>query len=704
MPRAGGLPPAVVAAPASPGTAGNSQAAVTPADGQGFTPAGQQGAPQQPAGPAQGQQGAPQQGQAGAAGQGAQGAAGAQGPAGAQGAAAGQPPEPSAPEVLAALEQQFAEEFSKPVVAANGNVYMERRKPVLRDGKLVLELVLVAKIDVKTGRIGLNKQFIEAQKPKRSPNAKLVKIEDRFFWQTPTKTADGQLVAKLEPASEAELQQAQIEAQQQQVAAEADEKNRSSVEWLKRLGTTSQLMKTTAYTGMFIDGLAQGPNPITGRSGGSWLFGYQILQMLDGQAKGELLPKWLKSGPIGTGLEWALQGYYMLDTQYHVGVLKQYMPRTAAVMSAFTAPTRAVIRGVAGLGKQGWAASAPGPMTGPATPLAPPPVLGGVGGEAMAALAKGAANAAKVGGVDPMQQGIKQLASEMSTGVVRAVGATDDAAVLVQQGGKTAVQLVPKNMLYEAGRMAEPKMGGLLDVRSSIDRVANGAIASLRPALQTLAIGGSIAGTLMAGMNMSLNLRTRGPQSLIMERDGRGSLFGLLSSGTFLGMQMLPKILPALLAAGDPRVRVAMSALNLAGNVFGGLSMLNYTGLFGDGGYLDHDAVRAAFLIPPLTPIGLFSMWMKRREKAKEETKARIEQNQKRALETVTRMRQQAATQLQATGQIQGATVQPDGTIVLPTGISDDLSKPDAVPQSAAVPADVANNVRIAATARPPVR
>ena len=95
-------------------------------------------------------------------------------------------------------------------------------------------------------------------------------------------------------------------------------------------------------------------------------------------------------------------------------------------------------------------------------------------------------------------------------------------------------------------------------------------------------------------------------------KQGRSVLFGFLGSAAFLGMMLLPSVAPSLGAAAP----VVSAAMNVASNVFQGVSMLSYSGLFGEGGYLDHDAVRAAFLVPPLTPIGLAAMWMKRKEKA----------------------------------------------------------------------------------------
>jgi hypothetical protein len=171
---------------------------------------------------------------------------------------------------------------------------------------------------------------------------------------------------------------------------------------------------------------------------------------------------------------------------------------------------------------------------------------------------------------------------------------------------------------------------------------------------------------------------TRGKNVLIDTQQGRGAALGALTSAAFLGMYALPMILPGLGLAA-PAIMAASSAINIAQNLLGGVQLLNSYGLFGGeqgkAGFLDNDAVRGAFLIPPLTPIGAFAFWMKNKKKKQAEEAAKLEAAQKLAVEKIKQQREMAKLQLQSTGQIAGAVQGPDGSITVNTGVPNDPAK-----------------------------
>ncbi len=149
-------------------------------------------------------------------------------------------------------------------------------------------------------------------------------------------------------------------------------------------------------------------------------------------------------------------------------------------------------------------------------------------------------------------------------------------------------------------------------------------------------------------------------------------------------MYLLPMALPAL-GVAMPAVAAASSAINIAQNVLGGVQLVNSYGLFGGeqekNGFLDNDAVRAAFLVPPLTPIGAFAFWMKSRRKKALDEAAKLKAAQAVAVARVKQQREMAKLQLQAGGQVAGAVQGKDGSIVVPTNVPNDLSVLAAEPR-----------------------
>jgi hypothetical protein len=420
--------------------------------------------------------------------------------------------------------------------------------------------------------------------------------------------------------------------------------------------------------------------------------GYMVLQMLDAQVDGKLLPQWMKTGPIGTALEWGIQGWYMLDMGRDINVLANAMPRTAALMKAFTAPTRAVLGGItsalkgaaaATLPKAAGAAAVSGAATGAMTSMTG---RAGMVGEAMAAAHAAGQAAAGASRAGAMGAAVGELGQQLGTGQATVVGAAtmlngapnplaDYHAIMNSEG---ALQLVPKDAVLEGAKMVTPPLQGGAKLQTGISNGINGAFKSIAPFLKTLQVGGAIFGTIANGMQMVSVAQNQGAKSLITTRDGRSALFGFLGSATFLGMMALPLAAPALGAS----IGVAASAMNIASNVFSGISMLSYAGLGGEGGFLDHDAVRAAFLIPPLTPLGLAAMWLKRRETDAKKKAEAAQAQQQAAAQALQQQRQQAEAQLQAGGVPAGGQKLQDGSVLVQTGVASDLSSVGGAPES----------------------
>jgi hypothetical protein len=580
---------------------------------------------------------------------------------------------------LAALEQAFGDDYGKPIVAADGNVYMPMGKPDVVGEKLAIRYVLVAKIDASTGKMIVNQEFAKKAQNKRDPKAKLTQIEDQWFWQTFQKSEDGQLVSKLDPASEEDVKNAQLQSQQQQAQEGMQSWNQQRSDWLQKLGQASLLMRVGGYGGQMVNQLYEGPNPITGKGTANWASGYMVLQSLDAVSGGKLLPAFMKSGTkTGIALEWLTQAYFSLDMGYQLQTLGAALPRTAAVMRTLSAPTTAVLKGVRSLAGGVYAATAPVTAAGQAVQGAAvssniASLVGfGPTAEAFAQIQKNAA--ASAGGVPKeILASMKGLAGEVlqpGTGaqVVGTGSLAGNVAIMTKEG---TLQMVPKDLLKLGAKEAMPKPSGLLAAREGVNNVIHGGLASLRPAIKPLMTGASVLGMVSSLMNLQFITKNYGVDSLYKMKDGRGALLGMLSSASFLAM-MVPAV------ATLPQANVIFAGLGLASNIFGGLSMLNYAGVFGEGGYLDHDGVRAAFLIPPLTPVGLFAMWMKRREKAAVKEKAALEANKTKAVQTLQQVRGQAEQTLQSGGQLAGAKKLEDGSIVIETGVPNDLSKPVA--------------------------
>lgn len=577
---------------------------------------------------------------------------------------------------LAALEERFGEDYGTPLIAANGSVYMESREPDVKDGKIVLRYALVGRIDQQSGKLVLNPAFLDAQKSKKPPGAKLVKVDDSYFWQVMAKGEDGQITARMVPVSQAELQAMAANMQQQEAQTQQEAWNKNRIDWIQKLGEQSSLMKTVGYAGGLVNSLSQGPDPYTGKPQTHWYTGYMVLQMLDARADGKILPQWMKSGPVGTALDWGLQGLFALDIGRDLATLGTAFPRTASLMRAFTAPTRAVLRGVVNIGKGAAAATAPASAAaGAATAGAAAASNLGMAAQAMGATTSAATGAAGAAGASSsaIQGALTGLGKSLRTGghgLVGAGGLADKAALM--SAADNSLSLVPKGAVHAAMKATETPLTGALKVQSAVSNGVMGALSALKPFLRTLQVGGSIFGAVAGALNIGYTIKNGGYKSLVTTQQGRGAVSNFVASSAFLGMLALP-VLAGPLGIGAGALSVGYAALNVASNVFSGISMLNYAGLFGDGGWLDHDGVRAAFLIPPLTPVGLYAMWMKRRKRDEEAKAKQLEQAKQTMQQTVASIRKQSAGQLQEAGSVSGAVQQDDGSLIVPTQLPNDL-------------------------------
>jgi len=549
---------------------------------------------------------------------------------GAQGAAEGPAADGSLPveQALKALEQVLggAEgEYGAPIIAADGSVYMEKRRPSVVNGNYALSYVLVGRIDKATGRMKINPAVLEEAKAKAGPQKKLVKVDDQYVWQTFTKGEDGKVTAEVVPATEQELAayQQQMQAQQAKQAAEAKLQGRG--DWQQKIGTVAQQMGLFGSAGSFVTQLSNGPNPYTGRPSAGWISGWILAQRLNGKAEGKLLPKWLQSGPVATAIEWGVQGWSMLDMGNDVRTLRTYLKGTP-----------------------------------PGTP--PPPLTNPNAVKDL--IAKGHHPAV----ADAMQT----LGKDLRDGTLQMVDGSANAAVLNTKLG--AVQLVPKSDLHTAFEATETAKSAGLKLRGNIDNGIIKGFGLFEKLIQPAMIGATALGLVSSVLGVRSLVDTKGKGVLLDTQQGRGAVLGAASSGAFLGMYLLPMALKGL-GVAVPAIAAASAAVNIVSNVLGGVQMLNSYGLFGENGFLNNDALRAAFLIPPLTPIGAFAFWMKARKKRKDVEAAQVKAAEKVAVERIAQQREMAKLQLQQAGTVSGASVGKDGSVSVATGVPQDPSK-----------------------------
>jgi hypothetical protein len=543
-------------------------------------------------------------------------------PAGQAGAA--QAP-PTAEQVLASIMQELGPEFFDPIVAADGTIYVQRKTLDSSTGQRALSYFVAGKIDKATGKLmpsdAMMKLVDAKQKDGGEAKRVLVKVGDQWVWQTFGKDEAGKpIVTDMAVASEQEV--AAYQQQQQAAAAKqaAQAGLQDNADWQRKLGTVAGSMGLFGSTGQFLNALSAGPHPLTGKSRSGWLQGWFLATRLNGQAQGKLLPSWVTSGPAATALEFGLQAYGMLDVPNDVRILRDF-------------------------------------FAGKSLPAVNPNAM-----QQLVAAGQHPATASA----------LTQLGGELREGTMRMVEGTENAALLNTKLG--AAQLVTRADLHAAYNATDPVQSSGLKLKGNIDTGITKGLGLLSKLIQPAMMGASALNLVSSVIGIKNTVATQGAKILVDNQQGRGMAVGALNSAVFLGMYLIPMAMKGL-GALDPTIAAASSALNIAQNVIGGVQMLNSHGLFGGEGILNKDAVRAAFLIPPLTPLGAFAFWMKSRKKKQDDEAAKLEAAKKLAVERITQQREMAKLQLQSTGQIAGAVQGPDGSILVPTNVPNDLSQ-----------------------------
>jgi hypothetical protein len=566
-----------------------------------------------------------------AAGQGFQ-PAGASAPAGQGGAAQAGPAAGSAPAAipadkgLAAFAQMFGDSFGEPIVAPEGTVYAPAKGVSKSGGKLAVQYIKIGTIDKASGNITFTPEVLaKIQDASQKSERKLVKIDDQYVYETFVTGEDGsQKVAKIEKATEEELKAEQAKQQQAQAEQAAKEKAADNEDWSQKLGQVGQVTGLFGTVGQFVQGLSQGPDPRSGRAGASWLSAYMVANRLNSQSGGKLLPSWFTSGPVSIALDTLVTGYGFLTTGKD-------------------------LRDV-----------------GTALGMAPPlPAVRPMGDVVKDLVAKGSTAAdAKM---------LAELGTSLRTGPNSLIPADESAIAMrgVDQATGRLSELgtsrIPTKVVNQAFNATDPE-GAFLTakLKNSVDGHVNNGIGALGklvgPAMMVTSGISAVTGV----MNVRSIAKKYGVGTLFDTSAGRQALGGAVSSTLYLAMQALPKLLPTM--AATPMMGI-MGGLNIITNVISGVTFLDRYGLFGDKGFLNHDAIRAAFLIPPLTPIGALAFVMKNRKEKKEAEAKQLEAAKKLQVQQLQQQLKLAQLQLQQSGTISGATKNADGSITFSTGV-----------------------------------
>ncbi|MCZ4495917.1 MAG: hypothetical protein JWM25_500, partial [Thermoleophilia bacterium] len=439
--------------------------------------------------------------------------------------------------------------------------------------------------------------------------------------------------------------------------------------------------------GQVASGLAAGPNALTGKPGSNWMSAWFLAQRINGKTEGKLLPTWLTSGPVATGIEWALQGYQFLDLGKDIATVKNYINKT---------PLPAVNPdALAYLTKRGMDATNGAALVQLGTEIRNPGLLNpAVLGSAASQLVDGT-------GRPVLLRSVVETAKDAAGNAVR-----DSAGKLVLQTN-TGLTMVPKaEDLHKAIAATDPIQSKGLNVKNAIDSGMGKGLGMLRGLIQPAMIGASALSLISSTMTVKSMVEKNGAKSLVNTQQGRGAALGAISGAGFLGMYLVPMAMEALKVA-NPAVAAASAAINIGSTILGGVQMLNSYGLFGGEGFLNKDAFRAIFLIPPLTPLGAFGFYMKHKKEEAEKANAKLEAAQKYAVAQVQQQREMVKLQLQNGGSVAGATPAADGSINVTTSIPTDMSLlvrqlNGQVPTAAAPPAAAAAPAAAPATAAAP--
>jgi hypothetical protein len=339
-------------------------------------------------------------------------------------------------------------------------------------------------------------------------------------------------------------------------------------------------------------------------------------------------------------LEWAIQGYGMLDMGNDIRNISNYLKKTPPEL----------VNGAAKelLMKQGMAAPMAAALEGLGKelrlPLDPKTV-----GSAASQLVEGSSNATLLRTV--VEAGAKGAPT-----------------------ANTALQMVAKSDVYKAIAATDPVQDAGLKLRGNIDSGVTKGLGMLKGLVQPAMMGATALGLISSSMTVKSIVEKNGAKVLVDTKEGRGALLGALTSAAFLGMYALPLILPGLGVVGAAAA-AAGSAVNLTSNILGGVQLLNSYGLFGGEGFLNHDAFRAAFLIPPLTPLGAFAFWQQSKKKRADAEAAKLQAAQQVAVQRVQEQREMVKLQLQNGGAVAGATPAADGSLSVVTTVPNDLKQ-----------------------------
>jgi hypothetical protein len=559
---------------------------------------------------------------------------------GAASGAAGAPKEgapPTRDELLAKLGGLLGQDFLTPFVAADGTIYAERATGAVSGGQVQLAFVPLGRIDPTSGKLQPSAEMaklLQEREKEAGGQRVLVKIADQWVWQTIAKGEDGKpIVTEMRAASEAEV----AAYQQEQAAAAAKQQKQTGIQddavFQRKMGEIAQGLGIFGSTGQLVAGLAAGPNPYSGKPQTSWVSGWILAQRLNGRAEGKLLPEWLSSGPVATAIEWGMQAYGMLDMGNDIRTLREYFGNV--------------------------------------------PKLPAVNPNAVQQLTASGRHAAVAGALNELGTGLRD-------GSLQVVQGSSNAAILNTKLG--AAQLVTKADMHAAFNATDPVQDAGLKLRTGVNDGIHKGIGALGKLVQPAMMGATALGLASSLISLKRTVQTQGAKALVDTQQGRGLLLGAATSAAFLGMYLVP------MALGATPVGAAVgAAINLAQNVLGGVQLVNSYGLFGgdgaaSGGFLDNDALRAAFLIPPLTPIGAFAFWMKNKKKQAAAEEAKLKAAQQVAAERVKQQREMARLQLQSTGQVSGATKAADGSIRIGTSVPTDLKQFAAQLGSGALP------------------
>lgn len=535
---------------------------------------------------------------------------------------------------LALFAKVFGDSFGTPIVAADGTVYAPLSSPTKGSTNYELSYVVIGKVDLsKKTILFIDKVLAKLKESVESSGTtrKLVKVDDQWMWQTFAKGEDGSTkVVKVEQASEEDLKAEQERQQQEAAEKAAKEKATNTEDWVTKLGQVSKYTGLFSSVAGFVSSLSRGTDPYTGRPSGSWLQGYMLANRINSVTDAKFLPSWMQDGPIATAIDIGVQAYGMLDMGQDIKNISTWLG-TAKPLPSINPDS------VKDLVAKGYSAQ-----------------------EASA---------------------LAEMGVKLRTGQLALVDGRGDTAInlgrSVNKAGE-AVELgttkIPTQQLNDTMRAVDKSPYAGLRAKENIDGGITKGLGALKGLVEPALIGTYAISSVTSSIRLKQFVDKYGVKSLIDTKQGRDAALGAVTSWCYLGLYTLPKLLPQLGLSAVAQNGIG-SVVNLAANVVSGVQMLDRYGLFGEEGFLNHDVVRGAFLIPPLTPIGALAFVLKRRKDKRVDEAKKLEAAKQTAKVQINQVQQQVQQQLQQTGSIQGAKQGEDGSITVSTGVPIDLSQ-----------------------------